>query len=138
MDCISHTGIVKEINNNRLLVSIVNQSACASCHAKGACTSLDSSEKLLTISKFDLSLQPGEQVLVKMHKSLGLKAVFLGYGLPFIIFLFTLLLLSTIYKNELFSGLGAIASLILYYLILKLFNKKVQSAFTLEAERAGI
>jgi len=136
IDCISHIGIVEEVHNNKLMVSIINQSACASCHSKGSCTSLDSSEKHYIISQFDPSLKPGEKVLIKMHKSLGPKAVFLGYGLPFIIFLISLLTINAIFHIEIYSGLGAILSLVVYFLVLKLFTKQVQSVFTLEAERA--
>lgn len=136
IDCISHAGIVKEINNNELLISILNQSACASCHAKGVCTSLENSEKIITVTKFDITLRPGDQVIVKMHKSIGFKAVFMGYGLPFIVLIVTLLFLKKIFNNEIIEAVGALISVVIYFLILKLFNRKVQSAFIFEAERA--
>jgi sigma-E factor negative regulatory protein RseC len=135
IDCITQTGIVEEVSEGSLIVSMISKSACSSCHSKAACTSMDMSEKRFTLHQFDPTLKKGEKVLLKMHKSLGSKAVFLGYGLPFIVFFTCLLILTSVLHNEVYAGLGSIFSLVLYYLVLKLFTKQVQSAFTFEVER---
>jgi len=136
IDCITHDGIVEGVSKHSLIVNIVSKSACSACHSKGACTSMDMSEKQITVDLFDPTLQQGEKVLIKMHKTLGLKAVLLGYGIPFIIFFITLLGLNSFLHNELYAGLGSIVSLVFYFLILKLFTRKLQRTFTFEAERA--
>jgi sigma-E factor negative regulatory protein RseC len=135
-DCYIQNGIVKEVINQTLVVSVLSKSACASCQSKTSCTSFETKEKIITTDIYDPDLKPGDEVIVKMHKSLGPKAIFLGYGLPFIFFITGLLLFSFIFKKDVIVGLGALLVLTLYYIILNFFKKKVQSTFRFEVERS--
>ena len=45
MKKIEHEGIVDHISDKAIRVKIMSMSACASCHAKGACTVADMEEK---------------------------------------------------------------------------------------------
>ncbi len=42
---IEHKGIVQKVSERKITVGIINESACASCHAKGACTVADMKDK---------------------------------------------------------------------------------------------
>jgi sigma-E factor negative regulatory protein RseC len=134
IDCITQEGVVEDITNGLLKVSILSKSLCATCHSKGSCTSFDVAQKEYHFNEFDPNLKPGDKVLLKLHKSLGPMAVFLGYLLPFIIFITILIILSTVFNNDLYAGIGSIISIIIYYLILKLFTKQLQSTFMLKVE----
>jgi sigma-E factor negative regulatory protein RseC len=135
IDCITHEGIVEETNKQSLIVSIVKQSACSMCHAKEVCTSIDQSDQRIEINHFDPDLKPGDRVVLKMQKSMGPMAVFLAYGLPFIVFFVGLIVIFQFTKSEAFSGLGSLLILVIYYLVLRLFHKKIQSTFYFEVER---
>jgi len=42
---IEHKGIIESINGSRINVSFIALSGCASCHAKGYCSTSDMKEK---------------------------------------------------------------------------------------------
>ena len=131
---IKHTGFVKHITNNILTVTIVNESACSSCHAKGACSAADYKEKDIEITRFTKNYAPGQAVSIVFEDSQGLKAIFYGYLLPFLFILATILISSLILHNELIIGLLAIAVLIPYYIALYFFRDRFKKVFTFEIE----
>jgi len=127
---IEHKGRIDSIEGNKINVSFIAVSACASCHAKGVCSAADMKEK--SVDVFDITNQynVGEEVNVMLKQSLGFRALFLGYVLPFIIVLSVLIILTVITKDEAISGVGALAVLVPYYLILFLLKDKIRKKFT--------
>jgi sigma-E factor negative regulatory protein RseC len=71
----------------------------------------------------------GEKVLVVLQQSHGFRAVFLGYILPFLILLISLVILLKLTNNEALAGLLSISSLIPYYLILWLLRGQINESF---------
>ncbi len=96
---IEHLGRVDAVTPNDIRVVIVSQSACASCHANGACTASDSAEKVVVITKSNHNYLVGETVKVLLKQSLGFKALFLGYILPLIVIIVSLFVFSS-YMSE--------------------------------------
>ncbi len=47
---------MKRVTDNSLIVNIVNQSACSTCHAQSACTVSDFQDKEIEISNFSKSI----------------------------------------------------------------------------------
>jgi sigma-E factor negative regulatory protein RseC len=127
---IEHKGRVDSITDNKIVVSILAMSGCASCHAKGVCSASDMQEKSIEVYDFSDQYQVGEDVNVILRQSLGFRALFLGYVLPFTLILFILIILTAITKNEAISGIGALAVLIPYYIILFLLRDKIRKKFT--------
>ena len=127
---IEHKGIIDSINGNKISVSFIALSGCASCHAKGYCSTSDMKEKSVEVYDFSNLYKVGDEVTVMLKQSLGLKAVWLGYILPFVLVVTALIILSQITKSEAISGLGAIALLIPYYLVLFLFKNKLKKTFS--------
>jgi sigma-E factor negative regulatory protein RseC len=84
------------------------------------------------IEVFDMTnqYQVGEEVNVVLKQSLGFRALFLGYVLPFILVLFVLLVLTMITNNEAIAGIGALSVLAPYYLLLFIFKDKIRKKFT--------
>ena len=132
---IEHTGIINHINGNHIQVSIIQQSACSGCHAKGACAAADMDEKLIEVESSDSTLKVGERVLLFGQQSMGLMAVLLAFVIPFLLILITLLLLRTYLLNEALSGAIALSVLIPYYILLSFFNKKMKSRFQFYIKR---
>ncbi len=131
---IRHSGFVKEIRGTSLIVNIVNQSACSTCHAKGACTVSDYQDKEIEISNYSGTYSPGEEVTVVFKETQGFTALFYGYILPFILVLSTLIVSVSLTKNELTGGLLALAILIPYYTTLYFFRKSLKKVFKFEVE----
>ncbi len=128
-DNIEHEGTVQRSDNNLVIVSISSESACSSCHAKGACSLSGSKEKLIEVpGSYDLV--PGDNVTVMMHRSTGFRAVLLGYVLPFMLLIPALLILSSSGMSELTAGLGSVAVVSIYYFVLFIFRDRIGNNFT--------
>lgn len=119
---------------NSLIVSVINQSACSSCHAKGACSTADIQEKEIEINQFVNAYSPGQEVILAFGYSKGYAAVFYGYLLPFILVLAVLISFNVLSGNELAGGLASLVILVPYYLILYLFRHKMKKVFKIEIE----
>jgi len=132
---ITHPGIVDKISGDSIFVKILAKSACSSCHAKGMCTIAEVEEKVIEVKK-DLSreLSEGDEVTVGMHKSLGGKAVFLGYILPFLLLIGVLLLVLFVSGDEGLAGLSAIFILIPYYWLLYILRDRLKRTFSFRIE----
>lgn len=126
---INHDGIVKENCGKSVIVTISTSSACSGCHAKGSCNTFGNEEKMIEVEG-SYNVKPGDNVTVMMMQSMGYKALFLGYILPFFSVLATLITLISLNIRELTAGLVSLAVLIPYYFILALFRKKINEKFT--------
>jgi sigma-E factor negative regulatory protein RseC len=131
---IEHKGIVSEINENAIFVDLSVQSACAACHAKSVC-GIDSAQKTIEVRTDNKSFNIGERVKVVMRESLGMKALFLGYLLPFIVVISTLMILLSADFSEGFSGLISIIVLVPYYTVLYFFKDRIKREFNFDIEK---
>ena len=126
---ISHEGVVDSLQEDEVVVRITSYAACSSCHAKGACNVAEDKEKYLHIKSGPTGFITGEKVRVVLAQSLGFRALFLGYVLPFLLILTVLLILSAAGISELAAGLLSLSVLIPYYIGLKIFRSKIERQF---------
>ncbi len=129
IDCVQQKGIIEEIKNGIATVNITTFSACASCQANGACGMSETAEKKVHVAVEGDLYKKGELVSVLMKKSLGLRATFLAYVVPFILIIAALIIMSSMGIKEFFAGIIALALLIPYYLILHIFKDRLQKTF---------
>ena len=134
---IRHKAYVKEVDENSMTVTILNESACSTCHAQGACNLSEFQEKDIEISNFRRTYTPGEEVTVIFQESQGFKALFYGYMLPFLLVLLTLMITFSVTNNEVFAGLLALSALIPYYITLYFFRHFLKKVFKFEVEERG-
>jgi sigma-E factor negative regulatory protein RseC len=132
---IIHPGIIENINGNKVSVRILSQSACSSCHAKQACTVADMKDKIID-AELDQpdKWNPGDEVMVKMDESLGRKAVILGYGLPIVVLVGSIIVFLLLFKHEGLAALLSILMLVPYYLILYMFRGRLYKEFRFRIE----
>ena len=126
---IEHKGFIERIRDNSILIKIVSESACADCHAKGACSAADMQEKEIEVQDSSGAFYTGEMVSVVIRQSQGFKALLIGYVYPFIILFAGLLTADAAGMRELHSGLIAVGLLIPYYFFIFLFRKRIQKGF---------
>lgn len=126
---ITHEGIIQEVRDNHVIVSFISQPACNSCNIKNSCSLAGREGKSLEVPSTGKLYQTGEKVLVVLSQSHGFKAVFMGYILPFLIVLISLVILLKLTNNEALSGLLSISSLIIYYLILWFLRRQINESF---------
>jgi len=130
MNRVKHGGTVAKIDKNKVFVEIISLSACASCKSKNMCNMSESKEKLIEVEiPNPENYAVGQSVNIVMQESLGLKAVFLAYVMPFIVCMTALFGLSFVFENELIYGIGAVLAAALYYFTLKQFSDKLSKEF---------
>lgn len=133
---IEHTGIIKDVSNNLVTVSILPESACGNCRVRSSCSVGDNSEKIIeVIKKRDDLYAVGEEIKVLLDQSLGIKALGLGYMLPFLLLMLILVILTSLGVNEGYAGLLAILSLVPYYTVLSFFRDKLKKEFSFRLQK---
>jgi len=126
---IEHSGVVKSVENKHVTVNILSHPACSGCIASGICDLSGNANKEIKASAGH-EVKAGDKVLVVMKRSMGFRALFLGYLLPFIILMLILIVLTSLSVSEPVSGITALFSLIPYYTIIYLRKKKVGKSFS--------
>jgi len=126
---IEHPGVITNIDSSKIKVNITTYSACLSCSAKGICSISDIKDKMIEVPNTgDFSV--GQEVQVILHQTLGFKALYLGYVQPFIVILITLIITSSLTRNEVLAGLISLGALAPYYLVLYFYKEKIRNKFT--------
>ncbi len=128
---ISHEGVVDSLEGNEVVVRVTSHAACSDCHAKGACNVTENKEKYLRVNAGPLRYNKGEKVRVVLAQSLGFRAMFLGYVLPFLLVFAVLLIILAVGGSELLAGVLSLSVLFPYYIALKLFRGKLEKQFSL-------
>ncbi len=135
-DIIKHRGIVENIDGSHIQVRIIQTSACSACSVKGHCNASESKEKLIDVYDTKASsYQKGEEVMLYGTTSMGMQAVLLAFGVPFLVLLITLFVAMRLTDgNELKSALIALLALIPYYLIIYVCRNKLSKKFSFTLE----
>lgn len=131
-DCIKQQGKVERISGSKVLVRIRQISACGQCHAKGFCSLAEMKDKIIETSYYSDGLAEGDSVSISMKQSLGIKAVVLGYLIPFLLLISSLLIMDSAGLSEWKAGLISLALLIPYYFLLYFFRNRLKKSFTFE------
>lgn len=119
-DCVEQKGIVIKKQENKVVVKIEQKSTCSSCHARGACTSLDKKDKEIEIkSKDTANYNIGDEVIITISTKLGMKAVLIAFVLPLILIVIALFLSIKIFSlSQSLSALISLLVLSAYYFLL--------------------
>ena len=135
-DLIKHKGIVEKIDGSHVTVRIVQTSACSSCSAKGLCNASESKEKLIDVYQSQVPCRVGEEVVVCGTTSMGMRAVFLAFGIPLLILLASLFVSMRMTGDDaLLSAVIALCAVIPYYLIIYLCKDKLDRTFSFTIEK---
>lgn len=135
-DIIKHRGIVENINGSHVQVRILQTSACSGCSVKGHCHASESKEKLIdVIDRNSFAYQVGQEVMLYGTTSMGMQAVLLAFGVPFLVLLITLFVAMRLTDgNELQSAGVALLALVPYYLIIYICRNKLSKKFSFSIE----
>ena len=128
---IIHPGIVERVEDESVFVRVLSRSACSSCSVRGACAISEVEEKIIEVSPHDHKrYQPGDPVTVRMSQSLGRKAVLLGYVVPLVILVASIIAFVLILDNEGLAALLAILLLAPYYAALYFLRHRLKQQFS--------
>lgn len=133
---IEHIGIISEVGDKLIRVSVKPESACGNCRARGSCSIGSDNERVIEVftSSGD-NYFVGEQIGVVIEQSMGMKALGLGYVLPFLVVLTILIILSHLGVNEGLTGILSLAALGPYYFGLGFFKKGLKKEFSFKAKK---
>ena len=135
-DIIKHRGIVEKVEGAHVVVRIVQTSACAACSAKGLCNASESKEKQIDVFEADASYRIGEEVVLCGSTSMGMRAVFLAFGIPMLLLLFALFVSMQVTDGDaLASSLVALFAVVPYYLVIYFMKDKLNRTFSFTIEK---
>ena len=135
-DTICKEGIVRAIHGDQIEGEITISSACSECHAKSICIPSDHKrETVLAQSLYNEHFEVGDKVHLVLKGSAGGKAVVLAYLLPFIVLMVALFGTYAITKSELTGVIVSVVFVVIYYIILKTQNKKIEQNFQFFVKR---
>jgi len=135
-DIIKHRGKVENVNGSHVVVRIVQTSACSACSAKGMCNASESKEKLIDVYEVNPSYQIGEEVVLCGSTSMGMRAVFLAFGIPVFILLAALFIAMRVTDGDaLFSAVVSLLAVTPYYLVIYLMKDKLNKTFSFVIEK---
>lgn len=129
-ELIKHSGTITKIDEETIYVNIKSNSACSSCHAKGACSSLDSKEKIIEAElPTNSNYKIGDEVNVSITRDMGIQALILGYVLPFLTVIISLIILSIFEIEDGPKGIISLSLLAPYYIFLYMIKDKLKKKF---------
>lgn len=134
---IKHAGVIDSIAGRSVKVRIVQTSACAACKVASRCTASESKVKLVDAvcdSAAAARLQPGQEVVVSTTTAMVGNALLLGFGIPLLLLLATLVTLIWLSYDEGTAALASIAVLLPYYLLLWAFHERIGRRITFQIE----
>ena len=138
-DLIKHRGVVEKVEGTHVTVRIIQTSACSACSVKGLCNASESKEKLIDVYHSQYTYQVGEEVVVCATTSMGMRAVILSFGVPVILLMLVLFVMMKITDdNTLFSALGAMGILVLYFLMIYMNKNKLNKSFSFTIEKNNL
>ena len=99
---IRHAGVIEAITEDCVRVKIMQTSACSACKLASHCSASEQKEKVVEV--FDTHAADGrhvgDNVVVSTSLSTGMKAVMVGFVLPFAVMVATLVLVLQFTGNE--------------------------------------
>ncbi len=129
-ESIDHNGIIDHIEGETVFVRIVQQSACAGCHAKSMCSASESKEKVVEVTDRTGSFSIGEKVTLSGQTSLGLQAIVLTFLVPLAIVIAAIACCLHLFNiNETLGGVIGLSLLVPYYYIIYILRDKLKRHF---------
>ena len=117
-------------------VRILQTSACAACKVAGHCNASESKEKLVDVRCGDTTgYAVGQQVVVTASQDVANRALLLGFGLPFVVLVATLVVVLWLTGSEGVAALSALGALVPYYLLLWLLRQHISRQVSFEIEQ---
>jgi len=132
---ISHPAEVIETGTHFIRVKILSVSACGNCVSRKGCSMAESQDKEMTFNQSDEGFSKGDQVEIIMRESQGFRAVLLSYLLPFVWMGLVILITVLLHASEAITGLAALASIGVYYLVLYQFRQLITNKFEFEVRK---
>lgn len=127
--CIEQKGVIEEIDDGLAKVRVSTLAACGHCHAKSVCGITDGTARYYEVAVTETGFERGDSVIITMERTLGLRAAFIAYVVPFLLVIASLIILTTLHIKEIFSGTISIFILVPYFIGLYFLRDHLQRSF---------
>lgn len=126
MSGVEHIGAIENIEGRVAEVLIEQQTACASCHAKGFCNPAEKGRDIVVRGYIPdgVKVEVGERVKLVISQKRGLRAVALVYVIPVVISVLTLAVLISYGVAENIAALISLLIVAINFIILFTFERK--------------
>ena len=121
---IEHDGIVTQVAETFIIVTIQSQTACAGCHAKVACGMSEMALKSITAEKPNEDVKIGDKVIVSASTQNAMLSVLLAYIVPSILIIAVLALLILAGTSEVLAATLSLTTTTVYFIVLYLLRNK--------------
>ena len=128
---LQHRGVVTSVNADAVTVSVMVESACAGCHAKGICGE-SGAERIIRVVTPDASAYSvDDRVVVALKRqSMAMSSVAWGYIVPLVVLLVALFGSVALGFSDGVAAIASIVSVAIYYaglyLTRKIFERKIE------------
>ena len=128
---LQHRGVVTCVEAQAVTVSVVAQSACAGCHAKGICGESGAERVIVVKTPRAAEYSVGESVVVALQRqSMALVSVVWGYVVPLVVLLVVLFGSVALGLSDGIAALSTILAVVIYYVGLyvarRVFERKIE------------
>ena len=127
---ISHLATVIEADNKHITLKLDAKPGCVGCKASGVCD-VSSGDDHISIP-YRSGVEPGSRVELFISQKAGFSALFLGYLLPLIILVSTLIASLSSGLGEGVAGLLSLSATAAYYGIIYFFRDRIGKKFTFD------
>ena len=128
---LQHRGVVTSVDADAVTVSVMAESACAGCHAKGICGE-SGAERIIRVLTHDASeYSVGDSVVVALKRqSMAISSVVWGYMLPLVVLVVVLFGSVALGFSDGVAAIVSILTVAIYYVGLylarRVFERKIE------------
>ncbi len=131
---VEHRGVVSAVGEKLVEVEFSVDGACAGCKAKALCGQDEGGRFVSVWEPLAEYYKVGEEVMLGVEETMGIRAAVWAYMVPFFILLGTLLV-TLRFLPELYGGLIALGSMCLYYVVLFFFRKRIEKEIVFKVRK---
>lgn len=111
-------------------VRIAEAPACEDCKAASLCHSAEKTEKFVdAVLPAERTYHEGDRVVVVGSPSMGMRATWLGFGIPLLLLVGGIMVGAQVLSNETTGALVGLSLLMAYYLGLWLYRGRLNKEF---------
>ena len=121
---LQHRGVVERVSGDTVIVSVMPESACAGCHAKGICGERGDKREIVVKTPYASEYTPGERVIVALERNrMGVMSVVWSYVVPLVVLLGVLFGTKAFGVDDGIAAISSMAAMSLYFVALYLMRK---------------
>ncbi len=128
---LQHRGVVTSVDADAVTVSVMAESACAGCHAKGICGESGAERIIRVVTPDTSAYSVDDRVVVALKRqSMAMSSVVWGYIVPLVVLLVALFGSVALGFSDGVAAIASIVSVAIYYaglyLTRKIFERKIE------------